>query len=255
MRTDPRTYREALLDLLALEYHCAPEDFRRQENVLTVSELQSGRRVYSDEAYFFHMVTTGGNAVLTADERLHPFLRKFMADRLGIWLFELPNLRPLEAELNRYDYTLTGTYHMFLPREDVSPKLDLPVRWYLDGEIHPFYGDARFPNAICDRFLPQRPDRTVVCAMDGDRIMGMAGCSEDAPGWMQIGIDVMPAYRGRGVGTYLVTLLKNRILAEGHIPFYGTSVSNYHSWNIALNCGFYPAWVEIGAGKRRSESH
>jgi len=77
--------------------------------------------------------------------------------------------------------------------------------------------------------------------------MGMAGCSEDAPGWMQIGIDVMPEYRSRGVGAYLVTLLKNKILEMGDIPFYGTGVSNYYSWNIALNCGFRPAWVEIGA--------
>ena len=121
---------------------------------------------------------------------------------------------------------------------------------YTEEEIAPFYGDERFPNAICQPRAPQRPDRMVVCAMDGEEIMGMAGCSEDAPGWLQIGIDVMPAYRSRGVGTYLTTLLKNRILETGGIPFYGTSISNYHSWNIALNSGFRPAWVEIGATKR-----
>ena len=42
---------------------------------------------------------------------------------------------------------------------------------------------------------------------------------------------------------------KNEIIKNGNIPFYGTSVSNYHSWNIALNCGFSPAWIEIGAVK------
>jgi len=88
-----------------------------------------------------------------------------------------------------------------------------------------------------------------VVAYDGEEIMGMAGCSEDAPGWMQIGIDVMPQYRSKGIGTYLVTLLKNKIEEMGDIPFYGTSVSNYHSWNSALNSGFRPAWVEIGAKK------
>ena len=240
-------YRDALLDLLALEYNCAPADFLRSDNVLTHPALHKGRRVYSPDPYFFHMVTTGGNAVITADECLHPFLQKFMADRPGIWLFELPNLRPLETELNRFGYTLTGTYHMFLPAWDAIPKLDLPRRWYTEEELTPFYGDERFPNAICQPRTPERPDRMAVCAMDGERIMGMAGCSEDAPGWMQIGIDVMPEYRSRGVGAYLVTLLKNKILEMGDIPFYGTGVSNYHSWNIALNCGFRPAWVEIGA--------
>ena len=90
-----------------------------------------------------------------------------------------------------------------------------------------------------------------MCAYDGDDIMGMAGSSEDAPGWQQIGIDILPEYRSRGVGTYLVSLLKQEIINRGDIPFYGTSVSNYHSWNIAINCGFRPAWVEIGAEKRK----
>ena len=79
----------------------------------------------------------------------------------------------------------------------------------------------------------------------------MAGCSEDAPGWMQIGIDVLPEYRSRGVGTALVNAVKNRIEDLGAVPFYGTSLSNYNSWNIALNCGFRPAWVEIGSAKLR----
>ena len=83
----------------------------------------------------------------------------------------------------------------------------------------------------------------------GDEIMGMAGCSEDALHWQQIGIDVILKYRSKGVGTYLVALLKNEIMEHGDIPFYGTSVSNYHSWNIALNCGFKPTWLEIGARK------
>lgn len=85
--------------------------------------------------------------------------------------------------------------------------------------------------------------------MDGDTIMGMAGCSEDAPSWLQIGVDVIPEYRSKGIGIYLVSLLKNKILEWDDIPFYGTSLSNYHSWNIVLNCGFRPSWLEIGAKK------
>ena len=251
-----QNYREKLYELLAKEFNCASSDFTKQENILTVSALQEGRRMYSQEKYFFHMVTTGGNAVLTADECLQPYLHKFMKDRTGHWLFEIPNLLPLEKELNRLGYTLTQTHHMFLPTAEAETKQNgrqnYSVKWFYDKEeIEQFYGDERFPNAICTEYLPHRPDKIVVCAYDGEKIMGMAGCSEDAIGWQQIGIDVMPEYRSKGVGTYLVALLKNRILEQGNIPFYGTSVSNYYSWNIALNCGFRPAWVEIGAEKMK----
>lgn len=242
-------YKNEMKKLLSLEYNCSEQDFDKKENVLTLSCIKEGRRVYSKEKYFFHMVTTGGNAVVTANEALQPFLTGFIKDKTGHFLFELPNLLPLEKELNKHGYTLTQTYHMFLPAEKRVPVKDYPVKWFYDKEIHCFYGDERFPNAICAEYLPHRPDRIVACAYDGENIMGMAGCSEDAPHWQQIGIDVMPGYRSMGVGTYLVTLLKNKISEKGDIPFYGTSLSNYHSWNIALNCGFRPAWVEIGADK------
>lgn len=242
-------YRQKLLELLSLEFNCTPEDFSRRENVLTASALHEGRRVYSNEKYFFHMVTMGGNTIATADERLHGFLGEYIRQKQGHWLFEIHNLLGIERELNSFGYTLTQTHHMFLPETEVQPEKDYPVKWFFDEDIMQFYGDKRFPNAICPQFLPERPDRIVVCAYDGDRIMGMAGCSEDAPHWQQIGIDVMPEYRSRGVGKYLVTLIKNKIAERGDIPFYGTSVANYHSWNIALGCGFKPTWVEIGAKK------
>ena len=73
-------YQDELHKLLALEFNCVPEDFRRAqaENVLSGSKLLEGRRVYSPEKYFFHMVTTGRNAVVTADECLHPFLSEYI---------------------------------------------------------------------------------------------------------------------------------------------------------------------------------
>lgn len=241
---------DRLRQQLSLEYNCTPADLLREENILTVSRLQVGRRMYSPVKCFFQMVTTGANAVVTADERLHPFLREFIKDRPGHFLFELPNLLPLEKELNRFGYTLSQTFHMFLPCTTVQPRRDHPVKWFYDEHIHFFYADGRFSNALCPDAVKTRPDRIAVCAYDGDKIMGMAGCSEDAPGWLQIGIDVLPEYRSRGLGTYLVTLLKNEISRQGKMAFYGTSVSNYHSWNIAINSGFRPTWVEIGAQRK-----
>ena len=241
--------RQKLRELLSLEFNCNPDDFMKSKNILTVSELYEGRRAYSTEKYFFHMMTMGENAVVTADECMQDFLGAYIDGKQGHYLFEIPNLLPIEHELNKYGYTLTQTHHMFLPCKQVEITKEYSVKWFYGDEIRQFYGDERFPNAICSEYKPERPDRIVVCGYDGDEIIGMAGCSEDAPHWQQIGIDVMREYRSKGVGTYLVALLKNKIMELGDIPFYGTSVSNYHSWNVALNCGFKPSWLEIGARK------
>ena len=240
-------YKQQLLKLLSLEYNCDPDAFAGEDNILTESKLCDGRRMYGNKKYFFHMVTLGSNAVITAEPCLHSFLQEYIKDKTGHWLFEVPNLLEIEKELNKFSYTLTQSHHMFLSSQKVDTQLNCAVEWYYGEDIHQFYGDIRFPNAICEKYLPQRPDRIVVVAYDGNKIMGMAGCSEDAPGWMQIGIDVLPKFRSKGIGTYLVTILKNKIEEMGAIPFYGTSVSNYHSWNRALNSGFRPTWVEIGA--------
>lgn len=242
-------YLEAAKRQLAIDLNCAADDFDRSENVITVSAANTGRRMYQKEKYFLQMATFGKNAVISADERLHPFLREFTADRAGHWLFEQEKLAVLERELNKHGCRLSRTHHMCLPKLDVTFQRDIPVKWFSGREqIEPFY-DGRFPNALCGRYLEDRPDRTAVCAYDGGRIMGMAGCSEDAPGFLQIGIDVFPEYRGGGVGTYLSLLMKNEIIRRGEMPVYGTAAANIHSQNIAVNCGFRPAWVELTAEK------
>lgn len=244
-----KTCLDKLCALLALEYNCNADDFLKTENVLTVSKLQSGSRNYSGKKYFFSACTLGQNTVMTADEVLLPFLQKLSEETKGHWLFNIPDLVKIDGELRKYDYKLSATHHMLLPYKDAEPALDLPVKWFNDREIDVFYGDKRFSHAICEKYLPERPDRIAVCAYDGDEIMGMAACSEDAPGWLQIGIDVVEKYRSRGVGTYLVTLMKNEILKRGQIPFYGSAMSNLNSQRIALNSGFRPAWTEINAVK------
>ena len=245
-----RDYYEKLLHQLSIECNCTIADLQSEQNVVTVSKLNDGRRSYSPGKPFLQMVTAGGNTVIMADESLHEFLHDFTKDVEGHRLFEIDNLIKLNEELDRYGYHMAATHHMFLPCRDVRMEDNFQVKWFYDDEINRFYGDQRFPNAIAfPAPCPVRPDRIVVVATSGDTIMGMAGCSEDAPHWQQIGIDVLPEYRSRGIGTYLVTLLKNKVIEMGDVPFYGTAAANTQSQNIAINSGFKPAWVETEAVK------
>ena len=63
----------------------------------------------------------------------------------------------------------------------------------------------------------------------------------------QVGIDVVEEYRGKGLGTALVSALSREIENQGKLPFYGTAAGNLASQRIAVGCGFVPAWIEAVA--------
>ena len=117
-------YKQQLLKLLSLEYNCDPDAFAGEDNILTESKLCDGRRMYGNKKYFFHMVTLGSNAVITAEPCLHSFLQEYIKDKTGHWLFEVPNLLEIEKELNKFSYTLTQSHHMFLPSQKVDTQLN-----------------------------------------------------------------------------------------------------------------------------------
>lgn len=150
--------------------------------------------------------------------------------------------------------------------------------WYDQQEILRFAGNNRFSSAIC--FSQTQPDMLAVAALrardgagqketvenaafvtdavsaeahekpfDQARMAGMAGVSADGACLWQIGINVVPEETGRGLGARLVREMKDRVLAEGRTPFYGTSESHTISQNVGLKAGFVPAWTEVYVGQ------
>ena len=230
---------------LSYEFNCRPEDFAKEENVITKSVLHEKRRKFSEKEFFLQMATFGNNAVISADERIHPWLKEWVKDKKGFWLFEQHNFFELETKLREYGYKMALTHHMFVPTPELlNIKTDLNIKWLEQNDLSEYYGKEEFSNALCDRFRPDRPDVLAIVALDGDKICGMAGCSADTPEMWQIGIDVLPEYRGKGIAKTLVALLRDEAYRRGAIPYYGTSLSNIASWKTAISCGFVPAWVE-----------
>ena len=64
---------------------------------------------------------------------------------------------------------------------------------------------------------------------------------------LQIGVDVLPAYRKRNVAAALTSRLAKEILQAGKVPFYCAAWCNLPSVKNALKCGFYPAWTQMTA--------
>ena len=63
----------------------------------------------------------------------------------------------------------------------------------------------------------------------------------------QIGVDVLPAYRGQGISSALTSRLAAEILKAEKVPCYCAAWSNIRSVRNAIRCGFRPAWVELSA--------
>lgn len=133
----------------------------------------------------------------------------------------------------------------------------------LDAEqFERFRGDKRYSNAL--GFSVTRPDVLVLAAYpvnenasktsevavageSGPALadpIAMVGMSDDSPIMRQIGIDVLPAWRGAGIASVLVHDAARLTLAEGYLPFYGTSPSHMLSQRVAMNAGLVPTWWE-----------
>lgn len=230
---------------LALDYSCEVADFEKEVNTIVENKLVEGRRIYNNDGCALKILCFGNKAIISTTTTLMPWFEEKLINADAEWLFEYPKLKAIDKKLQELDHEIADVHHYYLPNPDVQ-EMDEPVyniKWYEEEEILNFKGDERFGEAFA--FDKNHPDMLAVSAWDGDEIIGMAGASADSKNMWQIGIDVSSEYRGKRIGTTLVKLLKNEVLKRGKVPFYGTVESHFHSQNIAINSGFFPAWAEL----------
>jgi RimJ/RimL family protein N-acetyltransferase len=197
---------------------------------------------------------------MTGQEEILRRCRETFGDADGAWFMEMGNLRKLDGILHEYGYEIRMVHPFYIPGTDLTeterqagpadtPEISLDdgsscrIVWYRGEEIEQFRGDDRFPEAYS--FCETAPDVIGTAAVQDGRILGMAGASADSPLMWQIGINVEPFARGKGIAARLVTLMKEEILRQGALPYYGTAVSHIASQRVALRAGFVPAWTEL----------
>lgn len=229
---------------LALDYNCKLSDFEKEGNTITGNRLKEGRRIYESDGCFLKIICIFGRAIICADDKIKPWLEEKLLKRDASWLFDYNKLRAIDNKLREFGHEIDMLHDYYLPNPiNIEIKPVTKVKWYEKQEILEFKGDSRFDEAFV--FDENHPDVLGVAAFDGTKIIGMAGASEDGKILHQVGINVMPEYGGKGIGTNLTALLKQELLSRGKVPFYGTADSHIVSKNIALNAGFFPAWVEL----------
>ena len=234
---------------LALDYCCEPEDLRDGRNHFTEYRPLEGRRRWREgKDCFLKVAMVGGRLLFTGKPEIVGRCRALYADEGAAWFLEAGNMRRLDALLKDFGCRI-GMAHPFFIAEHETPvdTAGFDIALFHGAEIERFRGDERFGEAF--GFCEEAPDVLGAAALRGGKILGMAGASADSPLMWQIGINVEPEARGLGIGTKLVSLLKNEILRQGILPFYGTSASHLASQRLALAAGFLPAWAELVAEK------
>lgn len=240
---------EIALQQSAYDCNCDAKDFLQEKNIVTVSKKHEKARVYLPLPLECDLVTYGNNIVAQTSERTAEVVREYI-DKYPIeHCFETPNIHVLNEALQKFDLKICFMAEYFLP--DVEKLQKLPCEYELRVLHQEDFADLyteEWSNALCaDR---KELDVLGVGAYDNGKLVGLAGCSADCERMYQIGVDVLPEYRKKGIASALTSQLALEILALGKVPFYCAAWCNIKSVRNAVKCGFRPAWVELTARDR-----
>lgn len=242
-------YINILYTQLSKDYNCSIEEVYSSNNIFTIRKKLDGRRVYSNDNTFLKICSVHGKLIFSCEDEIFlDWLKDTYSNTNADWFANYPNLRLLDSKLLKFGHQIEDLHHFYLPRglsEDIMPVWDL--KWYNQEEILQFKGDNRFKYAL--GFWKTAPDIIAVASIKDNEILGLAGASADSSTMWQIGIDVTPQGKHLGMGTYLVSILKNEILNKGILPFYGTGEFHMLSQKVAIQSGFIPTWAELYTSK------
>ncbi len=243
--TNSEIYRIAM-EQSAIDMGADPSDFTKTENVVVLSQTHPDARRYLTLPFSCDLVSYGNNIVASVGEEYRALTEDFLGRYPVEHCFETPNLHVLNDALLPFGQKICFMAEYFLPDADLLRPLPCPYELRV---LHqPDFADLYIPawsNALCE---PRKHlDVLGVGAYDGETLIGLAGCSADCDTMYQIGIDVLPDYRRRGIASALTSRLAVEILERGKVPFYCAAWSNVKSVRNAIRSGFRPAWVEVTA--------
>ena len=230
----------------AIDSGCAPSDFLLPAHRVVISHPHPDARRYLQLPFACDLTSYGDNVVASVSPSVAKEVEAYLSGCDAAFCFETPRLHLLEESLAPHGLSVCFMAEYFLP--DIQKLHPLPCEYpmtVLEADALTDMDRAVWHNALS----AERPqlDRIAVGAYDGEELVGLAGASADCDTMWQIGIDVLPAYRRRGIAAALTAKLAIEILERGLVPFYCCAWSNIRSARTAIRAGFRPAWVQVTA--------
>lgn len=228
----------------AIDLNCAPEDFRKSEHVVVRSQIGAKARAYYREPIACNLVSYGSNIVASVKDEYRDLVTEYIGKFPYYHCFETPNLHWLNERMQPLGQKVCFMAEYFLPDPDRIPALECGYEMRLLGQqdFETLYL-PQWSNALCEE--RRHLDVLGVGAYADGALVGFAGCSADCESMWQIGVDVLPEYRRKGIAAALTSRLAAEIMKREKVPFYCCAWSNLPSARNALKSGFVPAWVEL----------
>lgn len=241
-------FKKILSNQLALDFSVTIDELISDKNIFTMDLLKPGRRIYEWDDALLKVCSVNNKIIMASkNEKLLNLLKQEFEYSNGGFIARYDNLIKIDNILKSFGHKICDCHHYYIPKYSVDIKKDIRIRIFEKDELNIFKGNPDFINAL--EFSEIRPDMLAVCSYDEDEISAMAAASRDSDTMWQIGINVKEKYRNKGLGAYVVNILKEEIIKRGILPFYGTVESHIGSQKIALNCGFSPAFWQLYSTK------
>ena len=225
---------------------CNADDFLKKDNVTVPFRLGKNARKYLKEPITCNLVSYGNNIVAAAAADVSDVVSEYIGRYEFYHCFETPNMHWLNEQLAERGHKICFMAEYYLP--DVKRIPDLTCAFEMRVLTQRDFRELYLPewsNALCsDR---KHLDVLGVGAYDREKLVGLAACSADCEEMWQIGVDVLPEFRQRGIASALTAALAKEIMNHDKVPFYCSAWSNIRSVRNAVKSGFIPAWVEMTA--------
>ena len=228
----------------AKDIGCRAEDFFRDDNIVVPLVLGSDAKRYYKLPIGCNFISYGNNVVAASTDECIKVVEDYISKFEFYHCFETPNMRWLNEHLEPLGMTVCFMAEYYLP--DVNLLQEMNCQYELQVLEQTDFSELYLPewsNALCsDR---KQLDVLGVGAYDGDKLIGLSGCSADANEMWQIGVDVIPEYRRKGIASAITSRLALEILKRNKVPFYCSAWSNIRSARNAIKSGFIPSWAEM----------
>lgn len=230
----------------AIDANCCAEDFCQSQNKIVLSADHPNARKYLTLPFYCNLISYGNNIVASVNEEIADVVKKYINQYPVEHCFETPNMHVLNDELQKRGMRICFMVEYFLPDINVltAKSCDYEMKILSPENFANLY-IAEWSNALCEK--RKNLDVLAVAAYNKDKLIGLAGCSADCEAMWQIGVDVLPEYRRKGVASALTSRLALETIHRGKIPFYCAAWSNIRSVRNAITSGFRPAWIEMTA--------